>query len=160
MIKKIIVLNINDYKEVTLQELSSETVRDHLIMIDNYYQPLSERLIFLERDKLFKIIEKFLRKEINICNFLYAYDEFSSEILELRLKFCSELDQLKEFQLLNIGTLELKIDSNSSYFHSLVYLLDEKLRKWADGELISEPEEQEFYELIKQLFKRVQRFDE
>jgi hypothetical protein len=144
---------------VTLQKLSSEAVRDHLIMKDNYRQPLSERLIFLERDKLFKIIEKFLRKEINIRNFLYAYDEFSSEILELRLKFCSELEQLKDFQLLNIGTLELKIDSNSSYFHSLIYLLDEKLRKLADGELISEPEEQEFYELIKELFKLVQRFD-
>jgi hypothetical protein len=144
---------------VTLQKLSSETVRDHLIMRDNYHQPLLERLMFLERDKLFKIIEKFLRKEINIRNFLYAYDEFSSEILELRLKFCSELEQLKDFQLLNIGTLELKIDSNSSYFHSLIYLLDEKLRKLADGELISEPEEQEFYELIKELFKLVQRFD-
>ena len=160
MIKKITILNINHYKEVKLKKLSSETVRDHLIMVDNYHQPLLERLMFLERDKLFKIIEKFLSKEINIRNFLYAYDEFSSEILELRLKFCSELDQLKDFQLLNMGTLELKIDSNSSYFDSLVYLLDEKLGKLENGELMSEPEEQEFYELIKELFKRVQRFDE
>jgi len=104
--------------------------------------------MFLKRDKLFKIIEKFLSREIDMRDFLCAYDEFSSEILELRSKFCSELDQLKDFQLLNIGTLELKIDSNSSYFDSLVYLLNEKLRKLADGELISEPKEQEFYELI------------
>ena len=152
MIKKITILNINHYKEKH-QKLSSENSLDFIVLGTNYYKPLLERLMFLERDKLFKIIEKFLRKEINIRNFLYAYDEFSSEILELRLKFCSELDQLKNFHLLNIGTLELKIDSNSSYFDSLVYLLDEKLRKLADGELISEPEEQEFYELIKELFK-------
>ena len=47
MIKKITLLNINHYKEVKLQKLSVEAVRDHLIMKDNYHQPLLERLMFL-----------------------------------------------------------------------------------------------------------------
>jgi len=47
MIKKITLLNINHYKEVKLQKLSVEAVRDHLIMEDNYHQPLLERLMFL-----------------------------------------------------------------------------------------------------------------
>lgn len=79
--------------------------------------------MFLKRDKLFKIIEKFLSREIDMRDFLCAYDEFSSEILELRSKFYSELDQLKDFQLLNIGTLELKIDSNKDFLFQLKFFV-------------------------------------
>ena len=92
--------------------------------------------MFLERDKLFKIIEKFLSREIDMRDFLCAYEDFYSEILKLREKFCSELDELKDLQLLNIGTLELKINSNSSYFYSLVNLLDQKYGKLENAEFI------------------------
>ena len=101
-------------------------------------------------------------------DFLCAYEDFYSEILKLREKFCSELDELKDLQLLNIGTLELKINSNSSYFYSLVNLLDQKYGKLenaefifiGNGKFISEPEEQEFYELIKELFKWIKQEEE
>ena len=92
--------------------------------------------------------------------FLCAYGDFYSEILKLRKKFCSELNELKDLQLLNIGTLELKINSNSSYFYSLVNLIDQKYGKLENAEFISEPEEQEFYELIKELFKWIKQEEE
>jgi len=167
MIKKIAILNINHYKEKH-QKLSSENSLDSIVLGDSYYKPLLERLMFLERDKLFKIIEKFLSREIDMRDFLCAYEDFYSEILKLREKFCSELDELKDLQLLNIGTLELKINSNSSYFYSLVNLLDQKYGKLenaefifiGNGKFISEPEEQEFYELIKELFKWIKQEEE
>ena len=122
--------------------------------------------MFLKRDKLFKIIEKFLSREIDMRDFLYAYDEFSSEILELRLKFCSELEQLKDFQLLNIGTLELKIEANPpelvrlyDFVEEFFYDIDE--REYS-GVLtgISEDKIQEFYESIQKLFEKVQKSED
>jgi hypothetical protein len=122
--------------------------------------------MFLKRDKLFKIIEKFLSREIDMRDFLCAYDEFSSEILELRSKFCSELDQLKDFQLLNIGTLELKIEANPpelvrlyDFVEEFFYDIDE--REYS-GVLtgISEDKIQEFYESIQKLFEKVQKSED
>ena len=75
----------------------------------------------------------------------------------------SELDQLIGFQLLNLGTLELKIEANPPELVLLYDLVEEFFygidQREYSGVLtgISEAEEQEFYESLQKLFKEVQK---
>jgi hypothetical protein len=120
----------------------------------------------MERDRFFRIIKKYLAKEGDIYCFVTDCREFFLDIIKLAPQFYSELDQLIGFQLLNLGTLELKIEANPpelvllyDFVEKFFYDIDE--REYS-GVLtgISEAEEQEFYESLQKLFQEVQKSED
>jgi hypothetical protein len=78
----------------------------------------------------------------------------------------SELDQLIGFQLLNLGTLELKIEANPPEWVLLYDLVEEfyyDIEERTDSGVstgISEAEEQKFYDSLQKLFQAVQKSEE
>ena len=79
----------------------------------------------------------------------------------------SELDQLIGFQLLNLGTLELKIEANPpewvrlyDFVEEFFYDLEERIELAGTAIVISEEEEQKFYDSLQKLFQEVEKSEE
>ena len=88
------------------------------------------------------------------------------DIIRLAPQLYSELDQLIGFQLLNIGTLELKIEANPPEWVCLYDLVENiyyKVEEKVDFDasiVISEEEEQKFYDSLQKLFQEVEKSEE
>lgn len=166
MVKNIIILDIHRYKELKEKSFSSLTGLERAKALSDYRGPMSLKLQFIERHRLFRIIEKFLTKEINIYQFIAECNGFYLDILKLVSELNSELNQLTGFQLLNLGTLELKIEANPPELVLLCDLVEKffyDIEERTDSGVstgISEAEEQEFYESLQKLFQAVQKSED
>ena len=164
--KNLYVLDMNRYKELKEKSFSSLTGLERAKALSYYRGPMSLKLQFIERHRLFRIIEKFLTKEIDIYQFIAECNGFYLDILKLVSELNSELNQLIGFQLLNLGTLELKIEANPPELVLLCNLVEEffyDIEERTDSGVstgISEAEEQEFYESLQKWFKEVQKLDD
>ena len=116
--------NIHSYKKLKEKKLDL-TLIEFDDAFEDYRNPICTKLAFIERHRLFRIIEKFLTKEINIYQFIAKCNGFFLDIGRLAPKLYSELDQLIGFQLLNIGTVELKIEANPTEWVLLYDLVEE-----------------------------------
>ena len=165
MVNNITILNIHSYKKLNEKQLDL-TLIEFDDAFEDYRNPICTKLAFIERHRLFRIIEKFLTKEIDIYLFIAKCNGFFSDIGRLAPKLYSELDQLKDFQLLNLGTLELKIEANPPELVLLCNLVEEffyDIEERTDSGVstgISEAEEQEFYDSLQKLFQEVQKLEE
>lgn len=161
MVKNITILDIHNYKELN-EKVLDLTLRECEEAFEDYRKPITAKLQFIERDRFFRIIKKYLAKEIGIYTFVVNCRRFFSDIGKLVPKLYSELDQLISFQLLNLGTLELKIEANPPELVFLYDLIEEfyyDIEERTDSGVstgISEAEEQEFYESLQKLFQEVQ----
>ena len=162
MVKNITILDIHSYKELKEKELDL-TLMELAEAFEVYEKPITAKLQYMERDRFFRIIKKYLAKEGDIYCFVTDCRGFFLDIIKLAPQFYSELDQLIGFQLLNLGTLELKIEANPpelvllyDFVEKFFYDIDE--REYS-GVLtgISEDKIQEFYESIQKLFEKVQK---
>ena len=79
----------------------------------------------------------------------------------------SELDQLIGFQLLNLGTLELKIEANPpewvclyDFVEEFYYDIEERRESAGTAIVINQEEEQEFYDSLQKLFQEVEKSEE
>jgi len=165
MVNNITILNIHGYKKLN-EKVLNLTLMERVEAFEDYRKPITTKLQFIERDRFFRIIKKYLAKEIGIYDFIVDCRRFFSDIGKLVPKLYSELDQLIGFQLLNLGTLELKIEANPpelvllyDFVEKFFYDIDE--REYS-GVLtgISEAEEQEFYESLQKLFQAVQKSED
>jgi len=165
MVKNITILDIHSYKELKEKELDL-TLMELAEAFEVYEKPITAKLQYMERDRFFRIIKKYLAKEGDIYCFVTDCRGFFLDIIKLAPQFYSELDQLIGFQLLNLGTLELKIEANPpelvrlyDFVEEFFYDIDE--REYS-GVLtgISEAEEQEFYESLQKLFQAVQKSED
>ena len=165
MVNNITILNIHSYKKLNEKQLDL-TLIEFDDAFEDYRNPICTKLAFIERHRLFRIIEKFLTKEIDIYLFIAKCNGFFSDIGRLAPKLYSELDQLIGFQLLNIGTVELKIEANPTEWVRLYdfvekFFYDIEEREYS-GVLtgISEAEEQKFYDSLQKLFNEVEKSEE
>ena len=161
MVNNITILNIHSYKKLNEKQLDL-TLIEFDDAFEDYRNPICTKLAFIERHRLFRIIEKFLTKEIDIYQFIAECNGFYLDILKLVSELNSELNQLIGFQLLNLGTLELKIEANPPELVLLCNLVEEffyDIEERTDSGVstgISEAEEQEFYDSLQKLFQEVQ----
>ena len=166
MVNNITILNIHSYKELKEKSLSDLTLMESEKAFGYYRNPICKKLAFIERDRFFRIIKKYLAKEISIYNFLTKCNGFLLDIIKLAPKLYSELDQLIGFQLLNIGTVELKIEANPPEWVLLYDLVEEfyyDIEERTDSGVstgISEEEEQKFYDSLQKLFQEVEKLEE
>ena len=167
MVKDNTILDIHSYKELKEKSLSDLTLMESEKAFGYYRNPICKKLAFIERDRFFRIIKKYLAKEISIYNFLTKCNGFFLDIIKLAPKLYSELDQLIGFQLLNIGTLELKIEANSSewvrlydFVEEFFYDIEERIELAGTTIVISEDEEQKFYDSLQKLFQEVEKSEE
>ena len=167
MVKENTRLNIHSYKELKEKLSSDLTLMERVEAFEDYRKPITAKLQFIERDRFFRIIKKYLAKEISIYNFLTKCNGFFLDIIKLAPKLYSELDQLIGFQLLNIGTLELKIEANSSewvrlydFVEEFFYDIEERIELAGTAIVISEEEEQKFYDSLQKLFQEVEKSEE
>ena len=166
MVKDNIILDIHSYKELKEKLSSDLTVMERAKAFRYYRNPIRTKLTFIERKRFFGFIERYLTKERNIYQFLTDCRGFFLDIIKLAPKLYSELDQLIGFQLLNIGTVELKIEANPPEWVCLYDLVENiyyKVEERVDSDasiVISEAEEQEFYESLQKLFNEVEKLEE
>ena len=165
--KNLYVLDMNRYKELKEKSFSSLTGLERAKALSYYRGPMSLKLQFIERHRLFRIIEKFLTKEINIYQFIAECNGFYLDILKLVSELNSELNQLTGFQLLNLGTLELKIEANPpewvrlyDFVEDFFYDIEERIESTGTAIVISEEEEQKFYDSLQKLFNEVEKSEE
>ena len=125
MVNNITILNIHSYKELKEKLSSDLTVMERAKAFRYYRNPIRTKLTFIERKRFFGFIERYLTKERNIYQFLTDCRGFFLDIIKLAPKLYSELDQLIGFQLLNIGTVELKIEANPTEWVLLYGLVEE-----------------------------------
>lgn len=165
MVNNITILNIHSYKKLN-EKVLNLTLMERVEAFEDYQKPITTKLTFIERDRFFRIIKKYLAKEIDIYDFFSECKGFFLDIIRLAPKLYSELDQLIGFQLLNIGTLELKIEANPPEWVCLYDLVENiyyKVEERVDSDasiVISEAEEQEFYESLQKLFNEVEKLEE
>ena len=165
MVNNITILNIHGYKKLN-EKVLNLTLMERVEAFEEYRKPITAKLQFIERDRFFRIIKKYLAKEIGIYDFVVDCRIFFSDIGKLVPKLYSELDQLIGFQLLNIGTLELKIEAIPPEWVCLYDLVENiyyKVEERVDSDasiVISEAEEQEFYESLQKLFNEVEKLEE
>lgn len=166
MVKNITIFDIHSYKEFKNKSLSDLTIEEQLRAFSYYRQPMFAKLQFIKRNQFFRIIEKYLAKERNIYQFFTYCSGFFSDIARLIPPLYSELDQLADFKLLDIGILELKIEANppelvllDDFVEKLYYNVEERT-ECDDPMVINEAEEQEFYDSLKKLFKEVQKLED
>ena len=165
MVNNITILNIHGYKKLN-EKVLNLTLMERVEAFEDYRKPITTKLQFIERDRFFRIIKKYLAKEIGIYDFIVDCRRFFSDIGKLVPKLYSELDQLIGFQLLNLGTLELKIEANPPELVLLCDLVEKffyDIEERTDSGVstgISEAEEQEFYESLQKLFQAVQKSED
>ena len=166
MVKDNIILDIHSYKELKEKLSSDLTVMERAKAFRYYRNPIRTKLTFIERKRFFGFIERYLTKEGDIYCFVTDCRGFFLDIIKLAPKLYSELDQLIGFQLLNIGTVELKIEANPPEWVLLYDLVEEfyyDIEERTDSGVstgISEAEEQEFYESLQKLFQAVQKSED
>jgi len=165
MVNNITILNIHGYKKLN-EKVLNLTLMERVEAFEDYRKPITTKLQFIERDRFFRIIKKYLAKEIGIYDFIVDCRRFFSDIGKLVPKLYSELDQLIGFQLLNLGTLELKIEANPPEWVRLYDFVEEfyyDIEERTDSGVstgISEAEEQKFYDSLQKLFQAVQKSEE
>ena len=165
MVKDNTILDIHSYKELN-EKVLNLTLMERVEAFEDYEKPITTTLAFIERDRFFRIIKKYLAKEIGIYDFVVDCRIFFSDIGKLVPKLYSELDQLIGFQLLNLGTLELKIEANPPELVLLYDLVEEfyyDIEERTDSGVstgISEAEEQKFYDSLQKLFQAVQKSED
>ena len=167
MVKDNIILDIHSYKELKEKLSSDLTVMERAKAFRYYRNPIRTKLTFIERKRFFGFIERYLTKERNIYQFLTDCRGFFLDIIKLAPKLYSELDQLKDFQLLNLGTLEFKIEANPPEWvrlYDLVeefyYDIEERRESAGTAIVINQEEEQEFYDSLQKLFQEVEKSEE
>ena len=167
MVKENTILNIHSYKELKEKLSSDLTVMESVKAFGYYRNPIRAKLTFIERDRFFGFVKRYLTKEIDIYHFFSECKRFFLDIIRLAPELYSELDQLIGFQLLNIGTLELKIEANSSewvrlydFVEEFFYDLEERIELAGTAIVISEEEEQKFYDSLQKLFNEVEKSEE
>jgi len=166
MVKNITILDIHSYKELKEKKVVNQTLMELAEAFEVYEKPITAKLQYMERDRFFRIIKKYLAKEGDIYCFVTDCRGFFLDIIKLAPQFYSELDQLIGFQLLNLGTLELKIEANPPELVLLYDLVEEfyyDIEERTDSGVstgISEAEEQEFYESLQKLFQAVQKSED
>ena len=166
MVKENTILNIHNYKELKEKLSSDLTVMERAKAFGYYRNPIRTKLTFIERDRFLEFVKRYLTKERNIYQFLADCRGFFLDIIKLAPKLYSELDQLKDFQLLNLGTLEFKIEANPPEWVRLYDLVENiyyKVEERVDSDasiVISEEEEQKFYDSLQKLFQEVEKSEE
>ena len=166
MVKENTILNIHSYKELKEKLSSDLTVMERAKAFGYYRNPIRTKLTFIERDRFLEFVKRYLTKERNIYQFLADCRGFFLDIIKLAPKLYSELDQLKDFQLLNLGTLEFKIEANPPEWVRLYDLVENiyyKVEERVDSDasiVISEEEEQKFYDSLQKLFQEVEKSEE
>ena len=166
MVKDNIILDIHSYKELKEKLSSDLTVMERAKAFGYYRNPIRTKLTFIERDRFLEFVKRYLTKERNIYQFLTDCRGFFLDIIKLAPKLYSELDQLIGFQLLNIGTVELKIEANPPEWVLLYDLVEEfyyDIEERTDSGVstgISEEEEQKFYDSLQKLFQEVEKLEE
>ena len=167
MVKENTILNIHSYKELKEKLSSDLTVMESVKAFGYYRNPIRAKLTFIERDRFFGFVKRYLTKERNIYQFLADCRGFFLDIIKLAPKLYSELDQLKDFQLLNLGTLELKIEANPpewvrlyDFVEEFFYDIEERIELAGTAIVISEEEEQKFYDSLQKMFQEVEKSEE
>jgi hypothetical protein len=167
MVKDNIILDIHSYKELKEKLSSDLTVMERAKAFRYYRNPIRTKLTFIERKRFFGFIERYLTKERNIYQFLTDCRGFFLDIIKLAPKLYSELDQLIGFQLLNLGTLELKIEANPpewvrlyDFVEEFYYDIEERRESTGTTIVINQEEEQEFYDSLQKLFQEVEKSEE
>ena len=165
MVNNITILNIHGYKKLN-EKVLNLTLMERVEAFEDYQKPITAKLQFIERDRFLEFVKRYLTKERNIYQFLADCRGFFLDIIKLAPKLYSELDQLIGFQLLNIGTVELKIEANPTEWVRLYdfvekFFYDIEEREYS-GVLtgISEAEEQKFYDSLQKLFNEVEKSEE
>ena len=166
MVNNITILNIHGYKKLN-EKVLNLTLMERVEAFEDYRKPITTKLQFIERDRFFRIIKKYLAKEIGIYDFIVDCRRFFSDIGKLVPKLYSELDQLIGFQLLNLGTLELKIEANPpewvrlyDFVEEFYYDIEERRESAGTTIVINQEEEQEFYDSLQKLFQEVEKSEE
>lgn len=166
MVKDNTILDIHSYKELKEKSLSDLTLMESEKAFGYYRNPICKKLAFIERDRFLEFVKGYLTKEIDIYDFFSECKGFFLDIIRLAPKLYSELDQLIGFQLLNIGTVELKIEANPPEWVCLYDLVENiyyKVEERVDSDasiVISEEEEQKFYDSLQKLFNEVEKLEE
>ena len=167
MVKDKTILDIHSYKELKEKLSSDLTVMERAKAFGYYRNPIRTKLTFIERDRFLEFVKRYLTKERNIYQFLADCRRFFLDIIKLAPKLYSELDQLKDFQLLNLGTLELKIEANPpewvrlyDFVEDFFYDIEERIESTGTAIVISEEEEQKFYDSLQKLFNEVKKLEE
>ena len=167
MVNNITILNIHSYKKLKEKKVVNQTLMELAEAFEVYEKPITAKLQYMERDRFFRIIKKYLAKEIGIYDFVVDCRIFFSDIGKLVPKLYSELDQLIGFQLLNLGTLELKIEANPpewvrlyDFVEEFYYDIEERRESAGTTIVINQEEEQEFYDSLQKLFQEVEKSEE
>ena len=167
MVKENTILNIHNYKELKEKLSSDLTVMERAKAFGYYRNPIRTKLTFIERDRFLEFVKRYLTKERNIYQFLADCRGFFLDIIKLAPKLYSELDQLKDFQLLNLGTLEFKIEANPpewvrlyDFVEEFYYDIEERRESAGTAIVINQEEEQEFYDSLQKLFQEVEKSEE
>ena len=167
MVNNITILNIHSYKKLKEKKVVNQTLMELAEAFEVYEKPITAKLQYMERDRFFRIIKKYLAKEGDIYCFVTDCRGFFLDIIKLVSKLYSELDQLIGFQLLNLGTLELKIEANPpewvrlyDFVEDFFYDIEERIESAGTTIVISEAEEQEFYDSLQKLFQEVEKSEE
>jgi len=166
MVNNITILNIHGYKKLN-EKVLNLTLMERVEAFEDYRKPITTKLQFIERDRFFRIIKKYLAKEGDIYCFVTDCRGFFLDIIKLAPQFYSELDQLIGFQLLNLGTLELKIEANPpewvrlyDFVEEFYYDIEERRESTGTTIVINQEEEQEFYDSLQKLFQEVEKSEE
>ena len=167
MVKNITILDIHSYKELKEKKVVNQTLMELAEAFEVYEKPITAKLQYMERDRFFRIIKKYLAKEGDIYCFVTDCRGFFLDIIKLVSKLYSELDQLIGFQLLNLGTLELKIEANPpewvrlyDFVEEFYYDIEERRESTGTTIVINQEEEQEFYDSLQKLFQEVEKSEE
>lgn len=167
MVNNITILNIHSYKKLKEKKVVNQTLMELAEAFEVYEKPITAKLQYMERDRFFRIIKKYLAKEGDIYCFVTDCRGFFLDIIKLVSKLYSELDQLIGFQLLNLGTLELKIEANPpewvrlyDFVEEFYYDIEERRESAGTTIVINQEEEQEFYDSLQKLFQEVEKSEE
>jgi len=167
MVNNITILNIHSYKKLKEKKVVNQTLMELAEAFEVYEKPITAKLQYMERDRFFRIIKKYLAKEGDIYCFVTDCRGFFLDIIKLAPQFYSELDQLIGFQLLNLGTLELKIEANPpewvrlyDFVEEFYYDIEERRESTGTTIVINQEEEQEFYDSLQKLFQEVEKSEE
>ena len=68
MVNNITILNIHSYKKLN-EKVLNLTLMERVEAFEDYRKPITAKLQFIERDRFFRIIKKYLAKEIDIYDF-------------------------------------------------------------------------------------------